>query len=145
MPDTATPLVLHASAVAVEGRGLLIRGASGRGKSSLALELMARGALLVADDRVIVTPRKGQAPWLSAPKTIAGLIEANGIGILHAAALTTGAELTAVVDLDHEETHRLPPMRETILMNRAVPLLHFCASPYFPAAILQYLKGGRKD
>ena len=56
MPPSA-PLILHATAVAVAGRGLLIRGASGSGKSGLALEMMARGAQLVSDDRVIVSDR----------------------------------------------------------------------------------------
>ena len=42
MPSDASE-ILHATAVAVTGRGLLIRGASGSGKSALALEMMARG------------------------------------------------------------------------------------------------------
>ncbi|WGW05174.1 HPr kinase/phosphorylase [Tropicibacter oceani] len=144
MAEPAPPLVLHASAVAVDGRAILIRGASGSGKSSLALALMALGAQLVADDRVIVTARDGGAPWLAAPATIAGLIEARGLGILRAEAVD-GAELALVIDLDETETDRLPPKRETVVMNRAVPLLHLCETAYFPAAVLQYIKGGRRD
>ena len=45
---------LHASAVALDGRGALLLGASGAGKSGLALRLMALGARLVADDRVLL-------------------------------------------------------------------------------------------
>jgi len=48
---TATTTI-HASCVAVDGKGLLITGASGSGKSALALQLMAFGAHLIADDRV---------------------------------------------------------------------------------------------
>ena len=55
MADRSTdPDTIHASAVALGPVGLLIMGASGSGKSSLALELMARGAKLVADDQVVV-------------------------------------------------------------------------------------------
>ena len=43
---------LHASCIAVHGRGVLILGPSGAGKSSLALQLMALGADLVADDMI---------------------------------------------------------------------------------------------
>ena len=45
---------IHASAIAWHGRGVLIRGESGSGKSSLACTLLERGALLVGDDRIVV-------------------------------------------------------------------------------------------
>ena len=41
---------IHASCVAIDGRALLIEGASGDGKSDLALRLIDRGATLVSDD-----------------------------------------------------------------------------------------------
>ncbi|RMD94668.1 MAG: hypothetical protein D6811_02350, partial [Alphaproteobacteria bacterium] len=97
--DTAQT-ILHASAVGLEGRGVLILGASGAGKSSLALELMARGAALVADDRVWLT-RRGTAVILTPPAAIAGRIEARGVGLLGAA--WRPAELAVAVDLDRPE------------------------------------------
>ncbi|WP_335946679.1 HPr kinase/phosphatase C-terminal domain-containing protein [Salipiger bermudensis] len=142
MPNGSSE-ILHATAVAVAGRGLLIRGASGSGKSGLALEMMARGALLVADDRVIVSLHDG-APWLAPPAPLSGMIEARGIGLLNAA--TSGpVRLAAVLDLDKVETARLPQRRETMLQGQRIPLLHKTAHPYFPAALVQYLKGGRKE
>ncbi|WP_425101689.1 HPr kinase/phosphorylase [Tropicibacter sp. S64] len=144
MGTGAQPLVLHANAVAVDGRGLLIRGRSGSGKSTMALELMARGAVLVADDRVLIDPREDGSLWMSAPPTIAGLIEARGIGILNAEILDC-APVAAILDLDETEAHRLPPVRKTLLINRSIPVLHNCATPGFAAAVLQYLRGGRKD
>ena len=56
--DCAGILNIHASGLVLDGRGILLRGASGAGKSLLALELLDRAALqgtegmLVADDRV---------------------------------------------------------------------------------------------
>src|SRR5262245_61986603 len=79
--DAAAPLLVHGSAVAWGGRGLLILGASGRGKSALALALTATGAALVADDRVEIV-RRGRALVARAPAALAGLVEARGIGIL---------------------------------------------------------------
>ena len=135
--------ILHATAVTVAGHGLLIRGASGSGKSALALEMMAHGATLVADDRVIVSLRDNTL-WLAPPAPLTGMIEARGLGLLHAE--TSGpAPLAAVLDLDTLETARLPQRRETMLHGQRIPLLHKTAHPYFPAALVQYLKGGRKE
>jgi len=134
---------LHASCVALGRRALLITGTSGSGKSSMALALMAHGAQLVADDRTVVT-RQGDDLIASAPPTIAGLIEARGIGILNAA--PAGATpLFAVLDLDQTETERLPEHRETDLLGQSVPLLLRVETPHFAAAVLQYLKAGRQD
>ncbi|SMX46714.1 HPr kinase/phosphorylase [Maliponia aquimaris] len=135
--------VLHATSVAVAGRGLLIRGASGSGKSGLALELMARGATLVADDRTIVR-RVGDGLRLDAPEAIRGLIEARGLGLLTAEA-AGNVPLAAVLDLDVAETHRLPPIRAVRLLGVDIPLLHNSASQYFPAQLLQYLKASRRE
>jgi len=74
---------LHATAVAFEGKGVLITGRSGSGKSSLALQLMAIGHTLIADDQTDVT-RHADRLWASAPPSIKGMIEARGVGILHA-------------------------------------------------------------
>ncbi len=75
------PATLHASAVAIDGHGLLLIGPSGAGKSDLALRLIDDGATLVADDRVIAEARAGRL-HLSAPAGIAGLIELRGVGIV---------------------------------------------------------------
>lgn len=136
-------ITLHATAVAIDGRGLMLRGASGRGKSGLALELMTRGASLVADDRVILSRDTGGI-IMRAPETLRGLIEARGLGILTADHVPQ-ARLIAVLDLDMVETDRLPPYRETDVLGQKIPLLHFFESPYFPAALVQYLKGNRRD
>ncbi len=136
------PQTLHATSVEMAGRGVLIRGASGSGKSSLALELMSRGATLVSDDRTIVTLRS-DGLQLSAPASIAGRIEARGLGILRARCTT--AMLWVVVDLDATETKRLPPMRYTMLQGREVPLLHKVDTPYFASSLVQYITGGRED
>lgn len=46
---------LHASCVSIDQKGVLLMGASGSGKSDLALRLIHDGALLVADDRVDIS------------------------------------------------------------------------------------------
>ena len=81
--DPSEEIVVAASCVAVEGRAALILGASGRGKSTLALTLMAMGATLVSDDGVVLR-RAPDGLTASAPPALAGLVEARGIGLLRA-------------------------------------------------------------
>jgi serine kinase of HPr protein (carbohydrate metabolism regulator) len=72
---------LHATTVAIDGLAVMIEGASGSGKSDLALRLIDRGAALVSDDQTLVV-RSGKTLLARAPTTIAGRIEVRGIGIL---------------------------------------------------------------
>lgn len=90
---------VHASAVRFAGRGILIRGASGSGKSALALHLLAADphARLVADDRVALAVEGGRV-LASVPEALAGLIEVRGQGIIRRPH-TSPAPLDLIVDL----------------------------------------------
>lgn len=79
-PEQRTEL-RQASCVLIEGRALLIEGPSGSGKSSLALALIDRGAILVGDDGVKLEQRGGQI-WASPPPNILGLLEVRNVGIV---------------------------------------------------------------
>lgn len=134
-------ITLHATAVTLAGRAILIRGASGRGKSALALQLMALGAGLIADDQVTLT-RRGDRLIASCPPALRGLIEARGVGILNAAPQQPAA-VAVVVDLDQVETDRLPPHRRVTIVGCEVPLIYFNDGVGFASAIVQYLRAGR--
>ncbi|MEL6678148.1 MAG: serine kinase [Pseudomonadota bacterium] len=97
---------LHASCVALDGRGLLILGAAGAGKSALTLSLVALGAVLVGDDRIVVFEEAGRLCARTAP-AIGGKVEARGIGILSNLP-TAEAPLFAAVDLDASPSERMP-------------------------------------
>ena len=86
MPESSNEMV-HASAVLVGERALLIRGPAGSGKSRLAWALLeaARSGILayarlVADDRVRIFAAGGRL-LAAAPDTIRGLIEMRGLGV----------------------------------------------------------------
>lgn len=136
-------LCLHASCVALGGNGILILGGSGSGKSALALSLMALGAELVADDRVLLSLEQGGL-MARAPAPIGGLIEARGLGILHADHCGQTA-VCAVIDMDTPEAERLPPVRTVALLGQTVTLLHRPDTAHLAPALLQYLKCGRQD
>ena len=125
----------------MDGRAVLITGPSGSGKSGLALDLLALGARLVADDGVILR-REGERLLARSPDAIRGVIEARGIGLLNAEPLDD-VPVALVVDLGTTETERLPPWRTTTLDGIAIPLLHKVESLHFAAAVRQYLAHGR--
>lgn len=135
--------VIHASCVAFARQGVLILGASGSGKSALALQLLALGADLVADDRVAL--HAGDGVLLScAPPGLPAMIEARGVGLLRAPLLAQ-ARLALVVDLDRQEDARLPPLRNITLLDVTLPLVHGARSGHFAAAIRQHVLCGRGD
>lgn len=132
---------IHATCVAFEGRGLLILGGSGTGKSALALAMMACGAGLVSDDRTDLTEQGGRI-FADAPAAIRGRIEARGVGIL-AATPVGPAEIVAVLDLGRTETDRLPPERTYDVMGISLPLVLGPYSFHLAPTMVQYLKQGR--
>jgi HPr kinase/phosphorylase len=108
---------LHASAVAFERAGVLIRGASGSGKSDLVLRLLdAEGlgigtkplrAHLIADDQVIVEKRD-KIIFLKPPVILAGKLEIRGHGIVEVPWLEN-IVLALIVDLmPHKNIERMP-------------------------------------
>lgn len=119
-PATQT---LHASLVALAGRGVLLRGPSGAGKSDLALRLVNEGFDLVADDCVDLVEREGRLHG-RAPPALAGLIEVRGLGLfrlphLHGADVALIAELLDAGALPE----RLPAPRHQALCGVALPVV----------------------
>jgi HPr kinase/phosphorylase len=105
---------IHASAVLVGHRAVLIRGPSGAGKSRLAFDLILAGragqippATLVGDDRVHLHAAAGQLVARPAP-ALAGLIEIRGLGIRRCD-FAAEAVVGHLVDLCAADAERLPP------------------------------------
>lgn len=135
--------ILHASCVAVDGRGLLILGPSGSGKSGLAIRMIALGALLVSDDRTRVTREDGGLRASCPSPTGEGLIESRGVGLLRAPRAES-VPLALVVDLGQPETDRLPPFRTVTILGSALPLVLHAQNDHFPDALMLYLRHGRQ-
>jgi serine kinase of HPr protein (carbohydrate metabolism regulator) len=115
-------MLVHATTVAIGGRGVLIRGAPGSGKSDLALRLIDAGARLVADDQTEVA-REGKALVARAPKTIAGKLEVRGLGIVAVKAVRK-VRLALAVDLVAEGAEeRMPEPAWIELLGLRLPLV----------------------
>jgi hypothetical protein len=116
--------LVHASCVAIAERAVLIAGASGRGKSDLALRLIDRGARLVSDDYTLLSPEKGRL-FASAPERIAGKLEVRGVGIIELEPVRH-VPVCLFVDLD-AEVARLPEPGHRILAGITVPVVALAA------------------
>jgi HPr kinase/phosphorylase len=131
---TSEILSIHASAVLVGAKAVLIRGPSGSGKSLLAWDLLQaaqQGALhfvrLVADDRVLVEAHGGQLLVRPAP-SLTGLIEIRGLGIRHLP-FEPVAAVCLVVDLSAEDAARMPAIEtaKTPILGIFLPRLAVAA------------------
>ena len=108
---------VHACAVLVGARALLIRGPAGSGKSLLTFRLIAAAqsgllpfARLVGDDRIRLEPCHGRL-LVRAPDTLAGLIEVRGLGIRHLTHEPV-AVVGGVIDLAAADANRIPEQAE---------------------------------
>lgn len=123
-------MLLHATAVAIEGRAVLITGPSGAGKSDLALRLIDRGAVLVSDDQVALTVDDTGHLLASAPATIAGQIEVRGIGIV-AMAHVSPVAVALLIELT-QKMDRMPERRTRELCGQELPV--FALDPFEASA-----------
>ena len=130
----------HATAVAIDGRALLITGASGAGKSTLALEMIALGASLICDDQVMLT-REGNVVIASAPGNAPAMIEARGMGLIPVGALAPPTPITLIMDLDIVEAQRLPRARAAALLGVYIRSLRK-PERLSAAALVLALRGG---
>jgi HPr kinase/phosphorylase len=136
----SNPVTIHASAALVGARAVLVRGPSGSGKSSFVLAVLRaaqNGALpfakLVADDRAIVTASHGRLIVRPAD-TLAGLIEARGIGIVRLP-YEGAAVIGCVVDLG-ADSKRLPEDSERETVIAGVRLARLAVAPGVDSLLL---------
>lgn len=142
LEESGPAATCHGSVVAVRGRGLLITGPSGVGKSRLAMEMIALGAHLVADDAVKLR-RRGASVMVSSPAPTRGMIEARGIGLLSCPAAGE-VPLTAIYDLGTVEEARLPPWRHISLLGCSLPLILGPKEGHAAPALILYMTYGRR-
>jgi serine kinase of HPr protein (carbohydrate metabolism regulator) len=145
----ALQATVHASAVLVGARAVLIRGPSGSGKSKLAHELIEGGrgnglgfARLVGDDRVHLEAANGRLLARPAEK-LAGLLEVRDVGILrvdHEPVAVVGL----VVDLNAADAERLPEQgqQRTEIGGVVLPRLAVAAGSAALPAVLAHLISG---
>jgi len=123
-------MIVHAGLIARHDagrwRGVLIEGASGSGKSDLALRAIDAGWVLVADDRTVLWISGGRLFGRAAP-ALAGLIEARGIGVVPCQARDFTSIDLVVRCLEPREIERMPEIQSCERLGVAIPLVALTA------------------
>ena len=113
--------IMHATCVDINGSGVLIVGRSGSGKSSLAINLLALGSTLVADDQCELV-KKNNRFRISKPASLPNSIEIRGVGLV-SVPMVVETSLDWVVNMDEAETERMPDLRFTEIDGYKIPTI----------------------
>lgn len=139
------PATIHATALIAGYRGILIRGPSGSGKSSLALRLLQSlngFARLVGDDRIRLEAVHGRLLMRPA-SALEGLIEIRGIGIVRMP-FEPVAVAHVAVDLAASDAQRLPASADLETSIAGITLARLPVAPGVDAraSLLAWLRQG---
>lgn len=110
----------QATAVSIGGRGVLIEGEPGSGKSSLALALIDRGAVLIGDDGVLLAAIHGVL-WVFPHPNTRGLVEIRNVGIVSMPSAPAPAALA--ITLTDEAPRHVEDVDTRLIGGIAIPAL----------------------
>lgn len=116
------PLTLHGTCVDIKGNGVLIRGKPGVGKSSLALQLIDRGAILVADDQTLLS-LEPEGLVAQSPVSLKGMMEVRGVGLCSFSSREKSSLKLFIEICEKEELERLPEPLFIEYYSLKIPLL----------------------
>lgn len=123
---------MQASVVAIGGHALLIEGPPGSGKTSLAMALIDRGAVLVGDDAVTLR-REGAQVISYPPPNIAGKLEVRNVGVIDLPCVS--APLSLILTLRQDAPRYPDPVQHREILGIAIPTL-----PFRPGDAVQALR-----
>lgn len=111
----------QATCVAIQDRGILIEGAPGAGKSSLALALIDRGAVLVGDDGVLLEARN-DGLYAQPHPNIRGKLEVRNLGLFDFA-VQNEVRIALVIRLDPQAPRFIDEAERRSLDNQSLPMV----------------------
>ena len=128
-------VLANVTGVAINGRALLIEGVPGLGKSSLALALIDRGAVLIGDDAIELVQKDGTLIAAPPPNT-AGLIEVRNIGLVELP--TTRGPVAIILQLESDAPRFPMDVRTREMAGMSVPVLPFAPGDATQAMRAEY-------
>ena len=119
--------IMHATSVDIDGKGVVILGKSGTGKSNLAVKLISMGAKLISDDQTKFKLKENTI-IVSKPETTPNLIEARGIGLIKVP-FVVSAKLFCFVKITNLELKRLPDAKKKSCFGKKIKMMEF--NPFY--------------
>ena len=117
---------IGATAISYQKNAILIQGPSGIGKTSLALQLVERGARFIGDD-VVEIFLKNNRLYCKAKEKLKGVIEVRGLGLVGGLKVARPAPVLCLIRLHKKPTERLPKQKTISLLNKKIPVFDFYA------------------
>ena len=119
--------IMHATSVDIDGKGVVILGKSGTGKSNLAVKLISMGAKLISDDQTKFKLKENTI-IISKPETTPNLIEVRGIGLIKVP-FVVSAKLFCFVKITNLELKRLPDAKKKSCFGKKIKMMEF--NPFY--------------
>ena len=135
--------ILHASSIDIDGKGVVIIGKSGSGKSNLAIKLISMGAKLISDDQTYFKLKDNKI-IISKPKTTPNFIEARGIGLIKTP-MVMSAKLFCFVNITNIELERLPYEEKKYCFGKKIKMIGFNPTYSNESALFLSLRYGVKN
>ena len=117
---------IQATAISYKKQAILILGSSGVGKTSLALQLMERGATLISDDVVEIYIKNNQL-FCKAKEKLKGVVEVRGLGLVGGLKVAKSTPVLCAIRLHKKPTERFPKQKTISFWNKKIPVFDFYA------------------
>ena len=117
---------IQATAISFKKHAILIQGPVGVGKTSLALQLIERGATLIGDD-VVEIYIKNNRLYCKSKEKLKGVIEVRGLGLVSGLKVAEPALVLCVIRLHKKLPERLPKQKTISLLKKKIPVFDFYA------------------
>ena len=117
---------IQASAVSYKNKVILIQGMAGVGKTTLALQLIERGAILVGDDLVEIYLKNNKL-FCKAKEKLKGIAEVRGLGLVTGFKTAKPAPVLCVIRLHKKPVDRMPTSETILLLGKKIPVFDFYA------------------
>ena len=117
---------IQTTAVSYKKRSILIQGPPGIGKTTLALQLIERGAVLIGDDVVEIFIKNNKL-YCKSKEKLKGIVEVRGLGLVSGLKVSKPAPVLCLIRLHKKPTERLPKQKWVLLLNKKIPVFDFYA------------------
>ena len=130
---------IQATAVSYKNRAILIQGSAGIGKTTLALSLIEKGAVLIGDD-VVELFIKNNKLFCKSKEILKGVVELKGLGLVGGFKVSKPVPVLCIICLQKKKSERLPKPKSISILNKKIPVFNFYACNLSEISVLYTIK-----